>query len=70
MNPLDQHSPAKDSPDSEKTFFTAREFGTRANLSYQTVLRLIKRRKLKCLPYSRHKRIPVSELERWERGEF
>lgn len=51
-------------------FYTAREFGVRANLSYQTVLRLIKRRKLKCLPYSRHKRIPTSELERWERGEF
>ena len=58
------------SPEPGRAFYTAREFGARANLSYQTVLRLIKRHKLKCLPYSRHKRIPVSELSRWERGEF
>jgi excisionase family DNA binding protein len=54
----------------EAAFFTAREFSERTNLSYVTVLRLIKRKKLKCLPHCRHKRIPTSELTRWQTGEF
>lgn len=56
--------------ESEPDFFTAKEFGARVNLSYQTILRLIVRGKLKCNPYSRHKRIPASELQKWKRGEF
>lgn len=51
-------------------FYTAREFASKVNLSYQTVLRLLKRKKIKCLPHCRHKRIPASELDRWRRGEF
>ena len=66
----DTNSDQPHSSANEPVTLTAREFGARVGLSYQTILRLIKRRKLKCLPYSRHKRIPVSELSRWERGEF
>jgi excisionase family DNA binding protein len=51
-------------------FYTAREFAALVNLSYPTVLRLIARKKLRVLPYSRHKRIPAVELENWRRGEF
>jgi excisionase family DNA binding protein len=51
-------------------FYTAREFGARTKLSYATVLRLLKRKKLKSLPHCRHKRIPASELERWQQGNF
>ena len=70
MKSLDQDPIDDGAPLPSRAFYTAREFGARVGLSYQTVLRLIQRRKLKCLPYSRHKRIPVSELYRWERGDF
>jgi len=56
--------------DSEPDFYTAQEFAEKTRQSYQTVLRLITRGKIKCNPYCRHKRIPKSELERWKRGEF
>jgi excisionase family DNA binding protein len=65
---LQQPMQPPDSPTS--TFYTALEFATAVNLSYPTVLRLLKRKKLKCLPHCRHKRIPASELERWQRGDF
>ena len=51
-------------------FYTASEFAAKTGISYGSVLRLIKRKKLKCLPHLRHKKICASELERWERGEF
>jgi len=54
----------------EPDFYTARKFAEKAEISYQTVLRLIVRGKLKCNPDIRHKRIPASELARWKRGEF
>ena len=54
----------------EPAFYTAREFALKTNLSYQTVLRLIERKKLKCMPFCRHKRIPASELERWKNAQF
>ena len=54
----------------EPAFYTAQEFAALTNLSYQTVLRLIERKKLKCMPFCRHKRIPASELERWKNGQF
>lgn len=53
-----------------RAFYTAREFAAEVDLSYETILRLLKRKKLKCLPHCRHKRIPASELERWRRGDF
>lgn len=56
--------------ENKPTFYTAREFATAVNLSYGTVLRLLKRGKLKCLPHCRHKRIPASELDRWIKGDF
>jgi hypothetical protein len=55
-------------PSSEPHTFTAREFGAAIGASYQTVLRLIKRNKIKCLPL-RHKLIPRSELDRFLREE-
>ena len=48
--------------------YTARQSAEVLNVSYETVLRLIKRRKLKCLPL-RHKLIPRAELERFLREE-
>ena len=57
-------------PEPSQTFLTAREFASRVGLSYSTVLRLLKRGKIRCLPHCRHKRIPLTELARWERGEF
>lgn len=50
-------------------FYTAREAASRLRVSYETVLRLIKRRKLKCLPL-RRKLIPSTELERFLREEI
>ena len=49
--------------------YTAREAAVALNVSYPTVLRLIKRRKLKCLPL-RHKLIPRAEIERFLRDEL
>ncbi|MEI7822795.1 MAG: helix-turn-helix domain-containing protein [Verrucomicrobiota bacterium] len=43
---------------------TARQTAETLGVSYPTVLRLIKRNKLKCLPL-RRKLIPRSELERF-----
>lgn len=57
-------------PQPTPPFLTAREFAAEVQLSYETILRLLKRKKLKCLPHCRHKRIPASELERWRKGEF
>jgi excisionase family DNA binding protein len=54
----------------DATFYTAHQFAAKVNLSYPTILRLLARKKLKCIPYSRHKRIPSSELARWESGDF
>lgn len=62
--------PPATSPDEQREFYTAQEFAGATKLSYQTVLRLIKRGKIKANPYCRHKRIPPSELARWQRGEF
>ena len=56
--------------ESPASFLTARDFAARTALSYQTVLRLIKRGKIRSLPFCRHKRIPAAELARWQRGEF
>jgi excisionase family DNA binding protein len=67
---LDQQPNDPGTPSADRHFCTAREFAERTGLSYTTVLRLIKRKKLRCLPYCRHKRIPPSELLRWEKGEF
>ena len=58
------------SVETEQLFISPREFAERTALSYATILRLIKRKKLKCVPYLRHKKIPIGELHRWERGEF
>lgn len=55
---------------SQPTLLTATQFAKAAQLSYATVLRLLKRKKLSCLPHCRHKRIPVTELERWKLGDF
>lgn len=49
----------------EPLVFTARQFAEKVSLSYETVLRLIKRKKLRCLPHTRHKRIPATELDRF-----
>jgi excisionase family DNA binding protein len=62
MQPQDLNGPCE--------FLTARELAAETKLSYPTILRLIKRGKIKANPHCRHKRIPVSELERWKRGEF
>lgn len=48
---------------------TARESAAQLHVSYQTLLRLIKRRKLKCLPL-RRKLIPRAEIERFLREEI
>lgn len=57
-----------ETPEGPASTLTAREFAAAINLSYGTVLRLIKRRKIRCLPL-RHKRIPRTELERFLREE-
>lgn len=48
---------------------TAPECAAALNISYQSCLRLIKRRKLRCLPL-RRKLIPRAELERFLREEI
>ena len=58
------------SPSPMKTeVFTARECAAALHTSYATVLRLIKRRKLRCLPL-RKKLVPREELERFLREEI
>lgn len=47
---------------------TARDSAAKLGVCYATVLRLLKRGKLKCLPL-RHKRIHKAELERFLREE-
>lgn len=51
-------------------FLTPAEFATATKLSRVTIYRLLARGKLKSVPHLRIKRIPRSELARWERGEF
>jgi len=56
-------------PENDGKPLTARECAAVLNISYQSLLRLIKRRKLRCLPL-RHKLIPRPELERFLREEI
>jgi len=51
-------------------FFTAQEFADATKFSRVTIYRFCARGKIKCVPYSRHKRIPKSEYKRWQKGEF
>ena len=45
--------------------YTAEEVAEILRVEYKTVLRLIERGVLKCLPAIRHKRIPEAELNRY-----
>jgi excisionase family DNA binding protein len=47
----------------------ALEAARELNISYPSLLRLIKRRKIRCLPL-RHKLIPRAELDRFLRDEI
>jgi excisionase family DNA binding protein len=49
--------------------YSARESAKLLGVSYPTLLRLIKRKKLKCLPL-RHKFIPRAEIQRFLRDEL
>src|SRR5438105_4228611 len=63
-------SPIATDSNSNPDFLTTTEFAAKTKLSRTTIYRLIARRKLKAIPFCRHKRIPLSEYERWKRGEF
>ena len=48
---------------------SAADAATQIGISYALLLRLIKRRKIRVLPHLRHKRILVSEVERFVKQE-
>ena len=50
-----------------KLLLTVRDCAALASLSEKTILRLLQRKKLRCLSSIRHKRIPASELARFIR---
>jgi excisionase family DNA binding protein len=52
-----------------KDTLTAKEVAVAINASYTSILRLIQRKKLRCLPL-RHKLIPRAELERFLKEEI
>jgi excisionase family DNA binding protein len=54
----------------DKLLYTVRECANLTSLSEKTILRLIQRRKLRCLSSTRHKRIPASELARFIRDDL
>jgi excisionase family DNA binding protein len=51
-------------------FLTVKQFASETQLSTATVYRLVSRGKLRSVPDLRHKRIPRSELKRWQRCDF
>jgi excisionase family DNA binding protein len=53
-----------------KQFFTVRDCATITALSEKTILRLLKRGKLRCITSIRHKRIPATELARFIREDL
>ena len=55
--------------DQSSATLTAAECAALINVSYQSVLRLIQRKKLRCLPL-RHKIIPRFEVERFLKEEI
>lgn len=52
-------------PNPQPLFYTARQFAAIVGVSYPTVLRWLKRNKLRALPLCRYKKIPHTELKRF-----